>query len=213
MRNRHEARHDKCRRLARLKGRLVVYKGEDKTKHRAVRRHLLPKLDEPDWPTWSSIPNAELWEVVALACNIDPGGLIGWIEPRPITDKILTIFHNRLREAVAGLKVNGGELPSTFPTADHRAIRVELGDFHAWASSKGWQLPANFPDFPAKHPQRESPSERKARLTKLVDAELRKGKSKKEAIAIVASSEPNHWAKREGETIGSETLRKILERK
>lgn len=178
------------------------------------RRLLFPKLTEPDWGVWRRISNAELWKVVALSCGIDPSCLIGWTEPRPITNAPLTNFHNQLRKAVASLEANGGRLHSLAGNMQHQATRVELGDFRAWAISEGWLLPDQFPYFAAVRPQEtESPEQRQKRLQDLVYAEVRAGNAIGKAREIVAATEPSHRPEYEGQCIDVETLRKITARK
>lgn len=178
------------------------------------RRLLFPKLTEPDWGVWRSISNAELWEVVALSCGIDPSCLIGWTEPRPITNAPLTNFHNQLRKAVASLEENGGGLHRLAGNMEHRATRIGLGDFRAWAISEGWLLPDQFPCFAAIRPQQsESPEQRQERLQARVNAEMRAGNAIGKAREIVAATEPSHRPEHGGQRITAETLRKILARK
>lgn len=154
----------------------------------------------------------ELWEAVALSCGIEPTCVVGWIEPRPITNEPLDKFLTKLRQAVAALEINSGKLPSQpSPTLPQKA-RVDLGDFRAWAVSEGWSLPEQFPKATAKRPQAESPQERGRRIVKLVDTEIAKGASKAHAFKIVAPSVLSLQPQHEGETISRETVKKIYEK-
>ncbi len=173
-------------------------------------RCLLPSLRDPDWNAWRKVPNAELWQVVALSCAIEPACVAQWIQPRTPTTERLTEYQNRLIEAVAALEAHGGELASLSTNAENEKARVELGNFKDWAINAGWQMPEDFPAFPATIVKREPPKERSVRLKMLINAERAKGMTLKRAIEIVASTErsqaPN---KAGGEKIAPATLKKI----
>lgn len=154
----------------------------------------------------------ELWEAVALSCGIEPTCVVGWIEPRPITSEPLDKFLTKLRQAVAALQINDGNLPcQTSPTAPQKA-RVNLGDFRAWAISEAWSLPEQFPMATAKRPQVESLQERGQRIVRLVDSEIAKGASKMHAFKIVAPNVLSLTPEHGGQTINWATVKKIYER-
>lgn len=176
----------------------------------APRRSLLfATLTPPDWKEWQNIPNAKLFEAVALSCNLDPRCVIGWATPGPIYDKNLVRYQSLVRQAVASLDIYEGDLRSLNSDPTPHEVRVALGDFRAWALSREWELPDAFPCFTAKRPQKETPEERRGRLGRLVDAELRRGKTMGEALAFVAESEPSQSATFPTKRITPETLRKI----
>lgn len=153
----------------------------------------------------------ELWEAVALSCDIEPICVVGWIEPRPITNESLDKFQSKLRQAVAALQINDGKLPCQSSATLPQKARVDLGDFRSWAVSEGWLLPERFPVATAKRPQAESPQARRRRIVNLVEAEIAKGETKAKAFKIVAPSVLSAQPKHEGEAISWETVKKIYE--
>jgi hypothetical protein len=104
-----------------------------------------------DWTLWSQMPKAELWEAVALSLNFQPGH---WdlTFPRGIsiyyTDFVFSAdYSTRLKVAQAHMSAEGPLKPLNLYVGvlnDPRAD-VSLPQFHSWASSMKWDLPAEFP--------------------------------------------------------------------
>lgn len=181
---------------------------------RDARRNLFhPHLREPDWSAYDGIQSAELWEAVALSCGFEPTCVAGWTEPRPIASPVaVKEFHNRLRRAVAGLVVNGGQLPSMDAPAKHSLARVHLGTFRAWATANGWVMPAGFPQVVARRAEGENFKEREERIARRVEEEKTLGLSETQAFKKVALTEVSCAPGREGTPISWETVKKIYRR-
>ena len=178
---------------------------------RHKRNIFAPSLKAPEWSAWGRVSSMELWEAVALSCDVEPRCVVGWIEPRPIANEPLDKFLSKLRQAMAALQINDGKLPCQPSATLPQKARVDIGDFRAWAISEGWSLPEQFPLAIAKHPQVESPQERGRRIVSLVDCEIAKGASKARAFKIVAQSVLSLKPKHKGETVSWETVKKIYE--
>jgi len=173
---------------------------------------LLPSLREPNWETWREVQNAEVWQAVALACDIEPLCVAQWIHPRfPSTDRLVQ-FQQRIIQAIAALEIHGGNIPVLSDRSPPEYSRVQLGNFRIWTKSVGWSLPKNFPELLPTKVKHESAEERAARLRSLIQTEISKGSTLRTALAAVASGEPSHRAEFKGQTISVETLRKIYYR-
>ena len=187
-----------------------MFSPEDNNRRSRRSSLVFPPLSLPNWDAWAKISNAELWKIVALSCNVDPDCFATYLERGPIRNKDLLVFHNRLDMAIATLIVNHGELFSIAEGPSHKTARVELGNFRAWATGQGWEVPKEFPNFPATRVVKETPAVRAKRLYNAICEEISGGLSTKAAIEKVASGEPNQT--KPGEFIKPATLRKIYDK-
>jgi hypothetical protein len=108
-----------------------------------------PRTHFPDWHVWSNIPQAEIWQAVALTLDIDPDFLEGvdWnSRDGHEFDMCSQQFKKRLLVATANARANA--LPVVSPHPDPARAQVRLTLFHEWACHlpKPWRLlPAGFP--------------------------------------------------------------------
>ena len=175
-----------------------------------ARRNLFhPRLREPDWLAWQHIQNAELWEAAALSCGIAPSCVVGWVETRPIeATKPVAKFQNRLRRAIADLKVNGGQLIGMDDPAEQSETRVQLGTFRAWIEANGLTVPADFPSvIPRDVPNESAPNRRERIGNRVQELVLRKRISLSQAFREVAAEEISTYPGHEGKCIGPETVK------
>lgn len=110
---------------------------------------------KPDWSTWGHMPTAELWEAIAISCDIEPdslatakdfsnekifiqfGDVLDHVPPRPEE------FNRRIKIALASTHDMG--TLKTDGTKGHTDQRVKLSDFARWADERGFSLPPEFP--------------------------------------------------------------------
>jgi hypothetical protein len=157
---------------------------EDNPRRRLMTR-MNPTPQEPNWEAWKECANAQLWEIVAISCRIEPSEIRGWksgiAKCRPPTN-----FEEKLRFAESLLDINNGGLKCTAEDNCAETARVELGDFRAWLEYEGVTLPDEFPKFTANNPPNETPTERMLRLTVRI-AEVKT--THKNFMAFVAEEE------------------------
>lgn len=164
------------------------------SRHRLMARFNKP-FRKPDWRQWENIPNAPIWKVVALSCDIDPYALEGWIDSPP-TQIPPSDFLHRLEQVISALVQNGGPLVAT-PTGSTPALhRVGLGDFRSWATSVGFLVPDEFPVFEISNPSFKSLQEKKLRLT--MEIAYEKSIGTRNPVATVATRVFNEKTKRNG---------------
>lgn len=99
----------------------------------------LPKQG-PQWRLWANLPEVELWQAIALSCDIEPKYYLGDADPE---------FQLRMRIAI-GNGLGKGDRP-------HCAL-VTLTDVARLARRCGWTLPPEFPGAnPLEHAQDPMP--------------------------------------------------------
>ena len=128
-----------------------------------------------NWNLWQDIPQAEIWEWVALSLNIEPKNLRG-LDFRPIGggpfDDCPAEFQGRLTKAVA--HIEAGTLAVKRPGYSSWQDIVEKNIFVTWASNElKWKLPPDMVAMTQKQDESETaPAESK--LQSQTPAELRK---------------------------------------
>lgn len=100
----------------------------------------------PDWETWRYVPKAELWEAVALSCDVDPEALkyVGVFDPELLGFDHPLEFKRRLKIARASIG-KGGTLGVVDMAPSDYCHKIRLDEFSGWANSHGWELPGMFP--------------------------------------------------------------------
>ena len=73
------------------------------TQARTTIRASFGKFEKPQWEDWKDIESAPLWELVALALDIDPFALATWNTMRPAVVPPVR-FHGLLRKATTALR-------------------------------------------------------------------------------------------------------------
>jgi hypothetical protein len=117
---------------------------------------------KPNWAKWQMIPRLELWQAVALACDIEPTEIERIVRRRPGEPGL---FYERLSLALANAgetfelqpdpRFYGHRLWGPFAVAlaepPHSTMDAQMSFHHvrtkafaAWASST-WELPESFP--------------------------------------------------------------------
>ena len=113
-------------------------------------------IERPNWKKWGAIDQVELWQAVALACDVAPErlalthpdhfekGPVFWYDIThdevPAFDDRLDIARSHVGTSLVALRVNGG------PDLRLRCFStVRLADFARWAIGEGWELPVEFP--------------------------------------------------------------------
>ena len=104
---------------------------------------------KPNWKKWSLMPDAQIWEVVALSLNIDPSKVKhnphSWMlgsgeklftESQQFNDRIDIIKRN-LNQSI--LKITELNL------VDSVKVKVTIASFALFAQKVNWKLPAQFP--------------------------------------------------------------------
>lgn len=95
-----------------------------------------------EWRRWSLMPRLQLWEAVALLCDIEPPSLPvegAWQLAKPGTPA--STFWHRFRIAVA--HHSSGTLRCTASRDGFNTdLQVFTSDFAAWARRMGWELPS-----------------------------------------------------------------------
>lgn len=98
-----------------------------------------------EWAVWVLMPELQLWEAVALLCNIEPLSLPAegaW--PLAEMGTPASTFRDRFRVAVA--HHSAGTLRCTPSRRGfYTDLRVSTGDFADWTRRMGWVLPAPLP--------------------------------------------------------------------
>lgn len=96
-----------------------------------------PKPDPgPTWRKWLNMPEVELWQAVALSCNIEP--------PAYYPEGLGGDFDERMDIALAHL-VPAGLLNHVAVNSRRHTSKVALADIARLAKSCQWQVPAEFP--------------------------------------------------------------------
>ncbi len=96
-----------------------------------------------DWQVWQHIPEAKLWEAVALSQNVEPrsikinphswmGSRLIFEEPKQFTDRLLVAERNLTSGQLRALSIIMGR-----PTQ----CTISLSQFATWALSIGWDIP------------------------------------------------------------------------
>lgn len=112
---------------------------------------LLPKLDKPNWNEWSTVNEAKLWEVVALAVDIEPRNLYFFGERK--LDKVFNRNHppefdKLLKLALSNVSVGGVLKPPSLDLESPEGLEeseIQVSNFIKWAKSFNLELPPNFP--------------------------------------------------------------------
>lgn len=101
-----------------------------------------------NWGHWADIPQAEVWEAVALSLGFEPKQLPG-IDWRPIRGDIFDDCPEefRLRLDKAERCVEAGTLKIAVAGYALRTFKVRLADLRTWAESlrTAWSMPNEFP--------------------------------------------------------------------
>lgn len=132
-------------------------------------------IQRPDWTHWTQMPHAELWECVALSCDIEPRktdmhnlGLYG-IDARAAKQKAsyddhkirVETYQSRVDIAVA--RLNSGDQLQTIDVlpGDPRKWHVSLPEFVQWAVfiMKWKDMPPELVEF-ARTPDSQSAAPR-----------------------------------------------------
>ena len=96
-----------------------------------------PKADPgPTWRKWLNMPEVELWQAVALSCNIEP--------PAYYPEGLYNDFDERMDIALAHL-VPIGLLNHIVVNSRRHISKVALADVARLAKSCRWPVPAKFP--------------------------------------------------------------------
>jgi hypothetical protein len=103
---------------------------------------------KPDWPGWSRTKRCQLWQAIALACNVDPniGGLHDFMR-RATEDRARTPLPAKISELLESAKSAVGS--GTFKVAGNRDANliqreIELSDFATWLQLIGHETPPEF---------------------------------------------------------------------
>jgi len=117
-------------------------------------------LQRPKWKKWTQMKFVELWQAVALSCDIEPRAI--HLDPNFGIFRTRTRFmgdadfYERLDIALAdgGTGFELVEPEDDDEVADRRKCRVRLGAFGAWAVSLEWRpFPEEFPCDEPGEPQ------------------------------------------------------------
>src|SRR5262245_16552383 len=103
----------------------------------------------PNWQKWRHIPNAKIWEAVALSMNIDPDLVRhnrSWAENEYSFDESGE-FRDRVVVAKRNIGVKGGLSLSLISLASGMQSEVNLAAFAAWAMSINWEIPAELAEI------------------------------------------------------------------
>lgn len=140
---------------------------------RANIRESFGKFPKPDWTAWGAIQSAPLWQLVALAVDIDPHALSTWNTLNPAVVPPAN-FHGLLRRAITALEAGDNALIGISKIqADSTLTKLMIGNFREWALSHSIELPTGFPSSNViRHS--EWSEEDKLRLTLEIDAERQK---------------------------------------
>lgn len=99
-----------------------------------------------DWQVWQHVPDAHLWEAVAISLNREPRSIKvypqGWMdnglifeESKPFTDRLLIAERNLTAAAGTGLRAHSLVVGTPYQCS------VSLAEFAAWALSLPWDIP------------------------------------------------------------------------
>lgn len=101
------------------------------------------EIRDVDWEVWQHIPEAKLWEAVALSLNLDPRRIKinrhSWMASDLIFEERKE-FSDRLLVAQRNL-TSGNLMARHYNSASPNVCSVSLGEFSVWALSIGWTLP------------------------------------------------------------------------
>ncbi len=115
-------------------------------------------MSEPDWVYWKQIPEAKLWQCVALSCSIEPeekdfgSRAVGYASSSDYSTMPVE-FHDRLGIAISHL--GSGRLMAEDNPPNIAHSRTSLPGFAAWAISLNWTVPNDFSSL-AKASESES---------------------------------------------------------
>jgi len=153
---------------------------------RQKRRKLFGTFPTPQWAEWNEIRSAYLWELVALAVDIEPSALTTWNTFNPAVVPPLR-FHSLLRRAKAAIEDPKGVFSGTFKPVDDLALAVlPLGNFREWARIQSIPLPEFFPISPITTVE-DFKTKRRLRLTLEISTERSMGT--KDFMEVVAKRE------------------------
>lgn len=144
------------------------------TQARATIRASFGKFAKPQWENWKAIESAPLWELVALAVDIDPFALTTWNTLRPAVVPPVR-FHRLLRKATTALQAGDKVLIRVSKLdSDLFLTRVLVGNFREWTVRHSIKLPPEFPCGSMVRPTEWGDAE-KLRLTLEIAEERQKG--------------------------------------
>lgn len=102
-----------------------------------------------DWSLWRKLPTAQLWEMVALHCFINPEGINPEIlgSDQPVKHRS-AVWYYRQRIAIARLHVEEGLLVANSSESDLNERRISFPAYADWADELEMPLPYHFPKKP-----------------------------------------------------------------
>jgi hypothetical protein len=136
-------------------------------------RESFGKFPKPDWAVWESIQSAPLWQLVALAVDIDPFALSTWntLNPAVVPSES---FHGLLRRAITAVEAGDRVLIGVSKIENDLSLsKFLVGNFREWALSLAVKLPLRFP-CSALVRRSEWSDEDKLRMTLEITAERQK---------------------------------------
>jgi len=109
---------------------------------------------KPNWNKWRHVPNAKIWEAVALSLDIEPSKVehssTSWMAEQHMFEESEE-FDDRI--FVAGRNLGGGGLtPKVLSMDDRSDSIVSLSEFAAWSLSINWNVPPKFAELAAGAP-------------------------------------------------------------
>lgn len=119
----------------------------------------------PNWKKWKLIPNAKIWEIVALSLDIEPTKVkiksLSWMAGshagKPIFEESPE-FLNRIEIITANAGASTLLKPFTDTLEISSSCELNISDVGVWANSIGWELPLDFPAQSQKRaPQQDDP--------------------------------------------------------
>lgn len=173
----------------------------------------------PDWDTWLQIPKCELWEAVALSCDLEPDRLRlnGDFYPDFAYTPHSSEFKKRLKITCANLDELHDAFDCPIYVSTPYSMKVSVAGFGRWAESRGWTLPKEFPrkqpvvtdtDSEAAEVREELPTKRRNSYLLLVAALLKHAGIDPVSKGIAAAV--NRLLEANGIPMDEKTIRSIL---
>lgn len=175
-----------------------------------------------NWQVWQHVPDARLWEAVALSLNRDPRSINvhpqSWMgndlifeESRPFTDRLL-IAERNLTASGSGLRAR------SLVVGTRCQCSVSLAEFAAWALSLPWDIPPEMErmaasasmSVPGDVPVTESPVTARERNTLLTIIAALCEYSGIDPTERGAASQIAKMTEKLGATVTDDTIRKAL---
>jgi hypothetical protein len=106
------------------------------------------KFRKPNWEKWKLIPQARIWEVVALSLNIDPDFIEhdrhDWMADKEIS-KESSEFKIRCEVVLANIRASSGLIPTAISMGVPLDTELCVTHFATFAEKTGWSIHGEFP--------------------------------------------------------------------